>query len=243
MSKKGAANPPARLSRRAVLGAGAALPVGLAATATVTATAESATTDSMPGMDGAAHAPSGSATPAPAPTTALEGLETLNAVEMEALEAFCARLVPTDEHGPGAAEARVAHYIDRSLAGALMNLRAVYAAGLSALDALATVSKGKVFAELATADQDALMRDMEAGKAPGFVPSSAAFFGMVRAHTIEGMFCDPYYGGNADFVGWDLIGYPGLRMSVLPEDQRLQKPAILRASAYGPGLFGRSKAR
>ena len=34
---------------------------------------------------------------------------------------------------------------------------------------------------------------------------------LVRAHTIQGTFCDPYYGGNANFVGWDLIGYPGVR--------------------------------
>jgi hypothetical protein len=61
---------------------------------------------------------------------------------------------------------------------------------------------------------------------------------MVRGHTIEGTFCDPYYGGNADFVGWDLIGYPGLRMAVGAEDQRMIKPATLRESAYGANMFG-----
>ena len=34
---------------------------------------------------------------------------------------------------------------------------------------------------------------------------------MVRTHTLQGTFGDPYYGGNANFVGWDLIGYPGVR--------------------------------
>ena len=28
---------------------------------------------------------------------------------------------------------------------------------------------------------------------------------------MQGTFGDPYYGGNANFVGWDLIGYPGVR--------------------------------
>ncbi|HCL71923.1 MAG TPA: gluconate 2-dehydrogenase, partial [Gammaproteobacteria bacterium] len=47
---------------------------------------------------------------------ALEALETLTAAEAEVLEAICDCLIPSDEHGPGAKEARAAHYIDRSLA-------------------------------------------------------------------------------------------------------------------------------
>ncbi len=27
------------------------------------------------------------------------------------------------------------------------------------------------------------------------------------------MFCDPIHGGNVDMVGWQLIGFPGPRMS------------------------------
>ena len=34
---------------------------------------------------------------------------------------------------------------------------------------------------------------------------------MLRAHTIEGMFCDPMHGGNIDMIGWQLIGFPGPR--------------------------------
>ena len=45
--------------------------------------------------------------------------------------------------------------------------------------------------------------------------------------------CDPAYGGNAGFVGWDLIGYPGLRMAVAPEEQRMGvKVKPYRQSAY-----------
>ena len=36
---------------------------------------------------------------------------------------------------------------------------------------------------------------------------------LLRANTIEGMFCDPAHGGNVDMVGWQLIGFPGPRMS------------------------------
>jgi len=38
-----------------------------------------------------------------------EALETLTAAESDTLEAIVARLIPSDENGPGAAEARAAH--------------------------------------------------------------------------------------------------------------------------------------
>jgi hypothetical protein len=41
--------------------------------------------------------------------------------------------------------------------------------------------------------------------------ANAGFFNLIRTHTIQGTFSDPFYGGNANFVGWDLIGYPGAR--------------------------------
>ena len=62
--------------------------------------------------------------------------------------------------------------------------------------------------------------DVETGAARGFTGSSAAFFAMVLSHTHQGMFGDPYYGGNKDFVGWDLIGYPGVRTMVTASDQK-----------------------
>lgn len=50
------------------------------------------------------------------PIVAREALEVLTAEEAETLEAICDALIPSDEHGPGAKEARAIHYIDRSLA-------------------------------------------------------------------------------------------------------------------------------
>ena len=44
------------------------------------------------------------------------------------------------------------------------------------------------------------------------------FFNMVRNHTIDGTFCDPYYGGNQNFVGWDMINYPGIRLGASEAD-------------------------
>jgi gluconate 2-dehydrogenase gamma chain len=173
----------------------------------------------------------------PAAAAQLEALETLTASEADTLEAICARLIPSDENGPGAAEARAAHYIDRALTGPLRASRDAYAAGLAAIDVYAQSAKGAPFAKLSPRDQDAVLTDMEKNVATGFMPNAATFFNLVRTHTIQGTFCDPYYGGNANFVGWDLIGYPGLRMAVGEDEQRMGVPKAVRKSAYEDAMF------
>jgi len=192
-------------------------------------------------ISGTSLAPSAAA-PSPPPASAQlparEALETLTAAEADALEAIVARLIPTDENGPGATEARAAHYIDRALAGPLASSRAAYAMGLAAIDEYAQRSKGALFSNLSAEDQDAVLRDMEKNIATGFSPSSSVFFELIRTHTIQGTFCDPYYGGNANFVGWDLIGYPGIRMAVSEDEQRIKtRPTAIRKSAYDDEMF------
>ena len=144
------------------------------------------------------------------------------------LGAVCARIIPTDESGPGAAEARAAEYIDRALGGWLASSREDYTEGLRALDAAARSRSGRPFAESAPAEQDAILGALD----------QTPFFALVRTHTIQGTFCDPAYGGNANFVGWDLIGYPGVRLNVTPAEQRMSvaiKP--VRRSAYDYAMF------
>ena len=161
------------------------------------------------------------ASPSSRPPVALESRETLTAAESDTLEAVVARLIPSDENGPGAGEARAAHYIDRALTGPLASFRSAYTAGLAALDVYAQASKGALFVNLEAKDQDAILSDLEKNIATGFTPDAATFFRLLRTHTIEGTFCDPYYGGNLNFVGWDLIGYPGVRTVVSADEQRM----------------------
>ena len=180
-----------------------------------------------------------------AATVTREPLETLTLAEADVLEAVCARLIPTDANGPGAREARASHYIDRALGGALKSSRQAYASGLAALDSYASSSRGARFAALSPAAQDRVLQDVAAGTAASF-PDSVAFFNLVRTHTIEGTFGDPYYGGNAGFVGWDLIGYPGIRTSVAPNDQTLLERGQLkpnRRSAYDSEMFNKATVR
>jgi gluconate 2-dehydrogenase gamma chain len=167
-------------------------------------------------------------------------LQTLTAPEAELLDAVVGRLIPSDELGPGAKEAGAVHYIDRALGGALASSRQAYTAGLAALDRYARSSRGDAFARLSPTDQDSVLIDVETGAATGFTGSSAVFFGMVLNHTHQGTFGDPYYGGNANFVGWDLLGYPGVRTMVSAADQKQLEAGALKPnhkSAYDYDAF------
>jgi gluconate 2-dehydrogenase gamma chain len=152
----------------------------------------------------------------------------LSAADAATLRAVCARIIPTDETGPGAVEAQASEYIDRALGGWLAPSREAYTAGLAAVEGAARTRGAGRFVDLAPADQDAVLRTLE----------ETTFFGLVRTHTIQGTFCDPVYGGNANFVGWDLIGYPGVRLNVTAADQRMGVPAKpIRRSAYDYAMF------
>ena len=180
--------------------------------------------------------------------TAAGGLQALTAAEADLLDAIVARLIPSDANGPGAREAQAVRYIDRALAGALSSSREAYRAGLAALDRYARSSRGALFSSLSPTDQDSVLIDVETGAATGsgagFDGSSAAFFALVRAHTWQGMFGDPFYGGNANFVGWDLIGYPGVRTTVTADEQRLGVVvAPTHKSAYDHGMFTKATVR
>jgi gluconate 2-dehydrogenase gamma chain len=155
--------------------------------------------------------------------------------QLKTLEAFIDRIVPKDDLGPGAVECGAANYIDRSLAGALVAEKSAFLDGLAAVDTLAHSSHNTAFADLSPETRDELLRDMDNGTSAGF-PAARQFFARVRRLTLEGMFSDPYYGGNRNFAGWDLIRYPGPRLAVSPEDQKMSTPPKpYRRSAYGTG--------
>jgi gluconate 2-dehydrogenase gamma chain len=168
-------------------------------------------------------------------------LKTLTRLEYDTLDAICARLIPTDENGPGAREAKAARYIDWGLGGALnvRNAREQYASALAAVEAYAVSNKGASFAKLASADQDAIVTLLQNSQIPS---APMGFFNTIRTHTIQGTFSDPYYGGNYNGIGWDIIKYPGVRTTVPAEYQQWKgtlKPN--RQSAYDHEMFGKGE--
>jgi gluconate 2-dehydrogenase gamma chain len=94
-----------------------------------------------------------------------------------------------------------------------------YRRGLAELDRYSRATHGQPFDELAEATQDAILGLLEDGKIASFVmPTGDGFFTQLQNDANEGMFADPAYGGNRDFAGWRLIGYPGAQRAYTPEE-------------------------
>jgi len=149
------------------------------------------------------------------------------------IAAFTERLMPGAPGKPGARDAGVPNYIDLALAGAYADLQDFYRSGLAQLEAYCRKTYNQPFVRLDDARQDEVIAALEAGKATGFTwPAAQEFFNTVRTHTIEGMFADPIYGGNKDFAGWRLVGFPGAQAIFTPADMQ-SKQAFTRASMIG----------
>jgi gluconate 2-dehydrogenase gamma chain len=151
-------------------------------------------------------------------------MRTLTAHQLEILEALVETMIPSDELGPGAREAGVVRYVDGALV--LAERRTLFVVGLEATDEYARSTFGLRLAALDPERRAAILGDVERNRAGGFGDGSAWFFGMLRALVLEGMFCDPAYGGNADYIGWKLIGYPGHMPVITPEEQQIDAEVI-----------------
>jgi gluconate 2-dehydrogenase gamma chain len=157
----------------------------------------------------------------------------LNDDDAVTVTAFAERIMPGAPGKPGARDAGVINYIDLALAGAYSDLQDFYRRGLAALDAHCRTTYNKPFAQLSAAQQDEAITALEGGKATGFTwPTSQAFFETMRTHTMEGMFADPVYGGNKDFAGWVLVGFPGAQPLFSPADMN-SKDAFAGAPIIG----------
>ena len=147
--------------------------------------------------------------------------------------AFTERLMPGAAGKPGAHDAGVLNYIDLALAGAYSDLQDFYRRGLTQLDAYCRKTYNEAFIRLDAARQDDVIRALEEGKAPEFTwPAPQEFFNTLRTHTMEGMFADPIYGGNKDYVGWKLVGFPGAQPIFTRTDME-SKQAFTRAPITG----------
>jgi gluconate 2-dehydrogenase gamma chain len=154
------------------------------------------------------------------------------------VKAATARLIPEEGDGPGALSTLVPVFIDRQLAGdfgsaahwymkgphdahadPLLGFQSplspaeIYRAAIAELNAYCLDQKGSRFADLAPADQDAVLTDLQNGNIQFEDVSSETFFEFLLANTKEGYFADPQYGGNHRMQAWVYIGFPGARAS------------------------------
>ena len=134
-------------------------------------------------------------------------LKALTRNEARILETVAGRIFPTTDT-PGAVEAGAINYIDQALAGDYAMFLKSYRKGLREVDRHARGSFGKKFIALSDDERDAVLSDLEAGKVAQF-KKGTEFFAMLRCHVLEGVFCEPDYGGNRGLIGWRLVGFPG----------------------------------
>jgi len=176
------------------------------------------------------------------------------AEEFAFITAAVARLIPSDERGPGALEAGVPEFIDRQMntpyatgsnwymqgpfhpdmpkeLGYQLPLvpQQIYRLGIADADGYSKQQHGKVFAQLSGEQQDALLQAMESGSAEFSQLPAKTFFAFLLQNTREGFFSDPIHGGNQGMVGWKLINFPGARadfMDWVERGERYPFPSV-----------------
>jgi gluconate 2-dehydrogenase gamma chain len=179
------------------------------------------------------HMEGGAAAPGAQHPSGSEHGAFFNHADAATIAAFTERLMPSAPDKPGARDADVLNYIDLALAGAYSELQDFYRRGLAQLDAYCRGTYKEPFVRLNPEQQDEVITSLENGQATGFTfPTAREFFGTLRTHTMEGMFADPLYGGNKDFAGWRLVGFPGAQAVFTPTDLE-SKDAFTRAPIVG----------
>ena len=182
------------------------------------------------------------------PTPTLGRFSYLTSDEITFLDAAVARLIPADDLGPGAKEAGVTFFIDQQMAGPFgrgeswymegpwhkgteqqgyqsrLTPAQLYRVGIKDTDAYCQRTFKKKFSELSTGDQDKVLQGLEKGQIELSNAPAKSFFEMLLQNTNEGFFADPIYGGNRDFIGWKLAGFPGPRYNYVAEIEQYGKP-------------------
>jgi gluconate 2-dehydrogenase gamma chain len=181
--------------------------------------------------------------------------------EARAMEALADRIIPPDPETPGGKDAGCAVFIDRQLKGPYGSSRGLYTLGpftkgtkeqdpqseltpgelyrkgLAALDKHCTLTYGgKSFTELGPAEQDEILRKIEAGEIKFEGVDARGFFSALLKDVPEGFFADPVHGGNRDMVGWKMIGFPGIRYDyrdwVSRHNERYPHPPVSIAGRF-----------
>jgi len=165
-----------------------------------------------------------------------------------------ARLIPTDERGPGAIEAGVPEFIDRQMQtpygeGGLWYMQGpfvpdsppelgeqsrlvpqqIYRLGIKEVNDWSGNEYDKPFAQLAIEEQHSVLSMLDNGQMQFESVPARTFFNLLLQNTREGFFSDPIHGGNRNLVGWKLVQFPGARadfMDWVERDERYPFPPV-----------------
>jgi gluconate 2-dehydrogenase gamma chain len=153
--------------------------------------------------------------------------------------AACDRLIPAEGRGPGVLETNVPVFIDQQLHDGLGNdiymqgphpakyaptlgfqnphsPQQIYRTGIKLAQQYTRQTHGKPFDQLAPADKDAVLTELQKNGADFAALGEPAlkasqFFNQLLNDTKNGYLADPIYGGNKDMKAWVAIGFPGAR--------------------------------
>ena len=123
--------------------------------------------------------------------------------------ALCEQIIPEDEHGGGATEVGVIHYIDRQLVAVFDYDQVVYQQGISALQNSCLDLHGNRFEKLDWDPQFKICTAMEDGNLSGNQwgdLDQARFFSLVIRHAMQGFYGAPRHGGNKDYMSYRMMG-------------------------------------
>ncbi len=132
------------------------------------------------------------------------------------LDALFEAILPGDAASPGASEVRAGRYLSLLLAieepsyYELQDWQVLYSQALPALDeASGALYAGRAVAELTLDETTELLRRLSQGTLEPMPAEldQKRLFATLRGHCIEGCFCDPRWGGNADGQMWRWFGY------------------------------------
>lgn len=162
-----------------------------------------------------------------------------NADEWTFIHAAVARLIPSDDIGPGALDLDVPVFIDKQMEGEFgyaarwymqgpftqaspqfgyqsrLTPREVYRLGIAETNAHCSLRHGNHFANLSIPDQDTVLHQLDGGELRFNSVDAKTFFDFLHSNTIEGYLADPVHGGNKHAGGWKMIGFPGARADYL----------------------------
>jgi len=119
--------------------------------------------------------------------------------QARAVDAVTSRIIPSVEGRPGAHDAGVVYFVDKSLSTFNAAQKALYVDAVQDLDRRAASRWNAVagFAALMPSQQDEILHELE----------RTPFFEAVRLDTIVGMFALPTWGGNRNYAGWHMLGF------------------------------------
>ena len=163
-----------------------------------------------------------------------------NGDEAAFIESVVDTFIPADDVGPGALELGIATFIDGQLnlgygRGDRMYLQGPFIEGtpeqgyqlrmtpselvhngILDLNAYLREKHKTTFDGLSNHDRVAVLTQLEKRDIQLPTVPTGVFFNLLYDLTMQGYFADPLYGGNKDFIGWKMIGFPGVRYNWLP---------------------------